>query len=97
MKRLSERGVAGAGIFALTVAVLAMILIKPQLADNDLFKMLAQAIVVQGLVGLSMAYWFTASKDRRDDFTDDNPMPTKVVNPPGDPVPVVPDVPDGEG
>lgn len=57
--RLRPRTVAGGGIFALTVIVLAMIFFKPELAKDDLFKMLAQAIIVQGLVGLALAYWFT--------------------------------------
>ena len=57
----TARGIAGAGVFALTVLVLALIAWQPSLADNDLFKMLAQAIVVQGLVGLAMAHWFTSA------------------------------------
>ncbi len=40
-----------------------MIYTKPELADNDLFKSLAQAIIIQGLIGLAMAFYFTA-KDR---------------------------------
>lgn len=59
--KLHPRTVAGGGIYALTTIVLAMIFFKPALADNDLFKMLAQAIVAQGLVGLAMAHYFTAT------------------------------------
>lgn len=55
--------IAGGGIFALSLLVLAMIYTKPELADNDLFKSLAQAIIIQGLIGLAMAFYFTA-KDR---------------------------------
>lgn len=51
--------VAGAGVFLLTGLVLFMLRDDRELANNDLFKMLAQAIVVQGLVGLAMAAWFT--------------------------------------
>jgi len=51
--------VAGAGVFLLTAVVLLMLRNDPALANNDLFKTLAQAIVVQGLVGLAMAAWFT--------------------------------------
>ena len=58
-ERLSPSGVAGAGIFLLTGVVLWMLADDRTLADNDLFKTLAQAIVVQGLVGLAMAAWFT--------------------------------------
>lgn len=57
--RLSPSGTAGAGIFLLTGIVLAMVYNDRDLANSDLFKTLAQAIVVQGLVGLAMAAWFT--------------------------------------
>lgn len=57
--RMTSTAVAGAGIFALTGVVLAMLAYDKELADNDLFKTLSQAIVVQGLIGLAMAAWFT--------------------------------------
>lgn len=57
--------IAGAGIFILTAVVLWMLKDEPALADNDLFKTLSQGIVLQGLVGLAMAAWFT--KRSRDD------------------------------
>lgn len=60
MKLPCGRTLAGGGIFALSVVVFAMMWFKPELAKDDLFKMLAQAVVIQGLVGLAMAYWFTA-------------------------------------
>lgn len=63
--RISPSGTAGAGIFALTGVVLYMLASDRTLADNDLFKTLAQAIVVQGLVGLAMAAWFTKKADER--------------------------------
>jgi hypothetical protein len=75
--RLKVDHVAGAGVFLLTTLVLHMIRKEPSLADNDLFKMLAQAIIVQGLVGLAMAAWFTK---RNGSVTIDNA--------PNDPVPV---------
>lgn len=59
MSMAAARIIAGGGSFALTVLVLAMMLLKPELADNDLFKSLAQAIVIQGLIGLVMAFLFT--------------------------------------
>jgi len=58
------RTIAGAGIFFQSTMVFAMIYFKPELAKDDLFKMLAQAVVVQGLIGLAMAYWFTANSSR---------------------------------
>lgn len=68
--RFKVEHVAGAGVFLLTVMVFVMISRDPTLADNDLFKTLAQAVVVQGLVGLAMAAWFT-KRARSDDG--DNP------------------------
>lgn len=76
------RTVAGAGIFILTVMVFVMMFLKPDLAKDDLFKMLAQAVVVQGLVGLAMAYWFTA-KER-----ESHPQQVEVANTRRNPVPV---------
>jgi hypothetical protein len=57
--RLSPSGTAGAGIFILSGLVLWLVYIDRALAESDLFKTLAQAIVVQGLIGLAMAAWFT--------------------------------------
>lgn len=62
----AARALAGAGAFALTVAVLWMIYAKPELADNDLFKSLAQALVIQGLIGLVMAFMFTGRNTGED-------------------------------
>lgn len=81
LPQASARAVAGGGIFLLTLIVLGMIWARPELADTDLFKMLAQAIVIQGLVGLAMAHYFTASS-RPNEAQDVN-----VVNPKDDPVP----------
>lgn len=53
------RVVAGGGVFILTAAVLAIMVLKPELAKDDLFKTIAQAIVMQGLIGLVMAFLFT--------------------------------------
>jgi hypothetical protein len=58
---------AGGGMFALVVFVLAIITLRPELADNDLFKSLAQAIVIQGLIGLVVAGLFTGTGRRKDD------------------------------
>lgn len=77
-ERLRVEHVAGAGVFLLTVYVLRILQVEPRLAENDLFKMLAQGIVLQGLVGLAMAAWFTTK--HRETVTIDQP--------PGDPVPV---------
>lgn len=79
--RIKPSGVAGAGIFALTGVVLAMLHNDRTLAENDLFKTLAQAIVVQGLVGLAMAAWFTKKED-------EGTIETRIVNTEDNPVPV---------
>lgn len=89
ISRLSPSGTAGAGIFILTGIVLAMLGNDRTLAENDLFKTLAQAIIVQGLVGLAMAAWFT--KKAGDEGTQD----VRVMNPPSDPVPTTTDDPEG--
>lgn len=76
-RRLPKRPstIAGAGIFGLSLVVIVMLFAKPELGDSDLFKMLAQAIVAQGLVGLAMAYYFTAkSTDNRIGGKPDDPV-----------------------
>lgn len=67
LSRVRAEHVAGAGVFLLTGIVLALIAAWPELANDDLFKTLAQAIVVQGLVGLAMASWFTKKAASRDE------------------------------
>lgn len=80
--RIRPDGVAGAGIFGLTVYVFKILVENPQMADNDLFKTLSQSVVVQGLVGLAMAAWFTKRASGGD------PQPVVVEQPPDHPVPV---------
>ncbi|MXP24800.1 hypothetical protein GRI39_01905 [Altererythrobacter indicus] len=60
--RLRARAVAGGGVFLLSQEILLMIFFKPDLAESDLFKTISQAIVVQGLIGLAMAFYFTAKE-----------------------------------
>jgi hypothetical protein len=78
--RIRPSGVAGAGIFLLTGAVLWMLYRDRTLADNDLFKTLAQAIVVQGLVGLAMASWFTVKHRAQASGKPDDPVHTEEGN-----------------
>ena len=67
LNQATARIVAGAGIFVLTVMVLGIMVWVPELAKDDLFKLIAQAIVVQGLVGLAMASLFTGTqRDHKD-------------------------------
>lgn len=67
ISRISPAGAAGAGIFILSLYVLEVIRQNPDLAKDDLYKTLAQAVVVQGLIGLAMASWFTRNRPRTDD------------------------------
>ena len=59
LNQLTSEGLAGAGIFVMTGVILALLTLYPSLRSDDLFKVIAQAIVVQGLIGLAMARWFT--------------------------------------
>lgn len=81
LARISPSGVAGAGIFLLTYWVLDMLAKDRTLADNDLFKTLSQAIIVQGLIGLAMAAWFTKNSGT---------SRTEITNTPANPVPTDP-------
>lgn len=78
--RIRPDGVAGAGIFGLTVYVFKILVENPEMADNDLFKTLSQSVVVQGLVGLAMAAWFTKRAGER--------QRVEIEQPPNKPVPV---------
>ena len=66
LTKVHAQAIAGAGIFILTLAVLGIMVFRPELAENDLFKSLAQAIVIQGLVGLAMAFLFTGQDNGKD-------------------------------
>lgn len=65
--RNGARIIAGAGSFLLAGIVLLMIYIKPEIAEIELFKMIAQAIVIQGLIGLVMAFLFTGATRKIDE------------------------------
>ncbi len=79
--KMSGGGVAGAGIFGLTIAVLWLAAGNPDLRADELFRVLAQAIVVQGLIGLAMASWFTV-RHREPAGTPDDPVSTDEVRKP---------------
>lgn len=49
------------GLFVLTVIVLGLAAAFPDLRKDDLFKVLAQAIVLTGLVNLAASFYFGAS------------------------------------
>jgi hypothetical protein len=67
MNMAAARIIAGGGVFLLTVIVLLILVFKPDLAESDLFKSLAQAIVIQGLIGLVMAFLYTGKNGGRDE------------------------------
>lgn len=71
------RVIAGGGSFLLTLVILAMMFFKPELAKDDLFKSLAQALIIQGLIGLVMAFLFTGKQ-----VNEDGPQKVEVMNPP---------------
>jgi len=81
----TARVIAGAGVFVLTLLILAIMVFVPELAKDDLFKMIAQAIIIQGLIGLVMAFLFTGKNGNDQDSgktvtidqPDDDPIPTK--------------------
>lgn len=74
----TARVIAGGGVFALTLIILAIMVWKPDLAKDDLFKMIAQAIVIQGLIGLVMAFLFTGKNDHdQASGKTDDPVHTK--------------------
>ena len=56
--------------FILILIVLGMLIWVPALRDNDLFKMLAQAIIIQGFFGLIVAFYFTAKDDMSEHIYD---------------------------
>lgn len=85
MTMAAARVIAGAGSFILTLLVFGIMIVRPELADNDLFKSLAQAIVIQGLIGLVMAFLFTGKQG-----AEESPQQVQVVNGGDDPVPVQP-------
>lgn len=86
----NARVLAGAGMFILTLIVLAMIAWKPEIADNDLFKSIAQAIIIQGLIGLVLAFSFTGKNPNEDE--PGGPRQVEVVNRRDHPVPVEDDL-----
>lgn len=57
----SARAALVLGLVLLTVMIFVIMVARPDLAENDLFKTLSQAVIVQGLIGLAMAFYFTDS------------------------------------
>lgn len=67
MNMAAARIIAGGGMFALAVMVFAIMLFRPELAENDLFKSLAQAVIIQGLIGLVLAFLYTGKNGGKEE------------------------------
>lgn len=61
------RVIAGGGTFLLVVGVILLTALDADLRKDDLWKALAQAVVIQGYLGLIVAFLFTGSNDRNKD------------------------------
>jgi uncharacterized membrane protein len=59
---MSERQWVTAGLFGLTVAMLAMTLVNPGLWDVKLFEVILQAVVLTGLLNMVTAFHFAANQ-----------------------------------
>ena len=62
MNAPDARGWIAIGLFALTVGVFGLIAWRPELTKDQVFVLLAQTIVVTGLVNGAVSFWFGASK-----------------------------------
>ncbi len=59
---LAERHAVTAAVFALGTGLLLMAREDPKLWDIELFKILVQAVIISGIIGMIMAYHFAANK-----------------------------------
>ncbi|MGA0603200.1 hypothetical protein ACO2Q3_21005 [Caulobacter sp. KR2-114] len=87
------QGCFSLGLFLLTVLALVLAAAFPDLRHDDLFKTLAQAIVITGLINLAAGFYFGASKaaERRPGPGDPPPPAT------ADPLPESPALQQGHG
>ena len=60
------------GMFLETNIILVLLALRPALAEIKLFEILAQAIVIQGFLGLVLAFYFSASAPIDDHRKDEN-------------------------
>lgn len=93
------RGWMAIGLFVEVNFIIGAMVFNPELAAVDLFKSLAQAIVLQGFLQLAAAFYFTASKGGTDmaernqaiveqQAQSGTPQPVTVTNTPENPVPI---------
>jgi len=83
----TARVIAGAGVFVLTLLILAIMVFVPELAKDDLFKMIAQAIIIQGLIGLVMAFLFTFLFTGKNGNDQDSGKTVTIDQPADEPIP----------
>lgn len=69
MGQPDQRGWVAIGLFALTFFVLALLAFRPALANVQLFSVLAQAIVLSGLIGGPVLFLYGSSKGSADKDT----------------------------
>jgi hypothetical protein len=62
LRRIDSRGWLAIGNWALVLLVLLLMATVPDLRKDDLFKMIAQGLVMSGFINLVLAFYFTASK-----------------------------------
>lgn len=67
MSQNDARQIIALACFALVIVVLGMLALLPDLRKDELFRMIAQAVVTQGFFGMVVAFWFTGPNDRKDD------------------------------
>lgn len=62
IKPLAERHFVTLAIFALSAGLLLMAREDPALWDIELFKIILQAVLISGVIGMIMAFHFSANK-----------------------------------
>jgi hypothetical protein len=63
--KIDTRAIITLNLHIMTFVVLIMMYVKPEIANVDLFKSIAQAIVIQGFIGLALSFYFTAQLNPR--------------------------------
>ncbi len=76
------RGWVALGLFALTTMILGMIYAQPTLTTNQGFMLLAQAIVLSGLINGAVAFLFGSSKGAADSRDQVGQALGKIPDPP---------------
>jgi hypothetical protein len=59
---ISERGWATLGLYVLAGALLLMAREDPSLWEVDIFKTVFQAVIISGILGMVLSFFYTANK-----------------------------------